>query len=310
MPPPSISTSGMCGAGADFTCQGSGFGNCCGADNTCGHNADHCGTGCQPGFGYCTFVSNDGTCGNNVTCEGSVFGSCCSKFFNCGDGSDFCGKGCHSDLGLCTQPSPTIRVAVSSTSVSTMATPSSSEACTFSPGLGDTTLASTPGPAVFNYSNTTYSFGFLSNAPGSLAYAELNATVDATDSFAFYQVSTSMEPPTIGCATFGYIYHIPSGLCVTANKTQGAYPDFQGSDMKLEPCYSCSVTEGPPQEQLFCTDAYTLDIYLPYQCMLFFEDTTFPNSFYGPTYGPGPVPTASTVLLDGGECIFLLFPLV
>jgi hypothetical protein len=28
----------------DFTCQDSGFGNCCGSNNTCGHDANHCGT--------------------------------------------------------------------------------------------------------------------------------------------------------------------------------------------------------------------------------------------------------------------------
>jgi hypothetical protein len=86
MLPPPISTGGMCGARVDLTCEGSFFGNCRGSDNTCGTDAAHCGTGCQSDFGYCTFVSNDGTCGNNVTCEGSVFGSCkssgpCSLYF-------------------------------------------------------------------------------------------------------------------------------------------------------------------------------------------------------------------------------------
>lgn len=235
----------------------------------------------------------------------------CSEFFFCGTGPEFCGTNCHPDFGLCTRPSLTISsIASPSTTVASTAVPSSSGACTFSPGLGNTTLASTPGPAVYSFTGTVYSFGFLNDTVGSLAYAEFNPTANASDQFAFYQVSTLIAPPSIGCATFGYIYHIDSGLCVTANKTGNAYPDFEGADMALEPCYSCSTTLGPPEEQLFCTDEYTLGLYDPYQCVLFFGDTTFPNSFYGPTYGPGLGPTVSTVLIDGGECIFLKFPLV
>jgi hypothetical protein len=109
--------------------------------------------------------------------------------------------------------------------------------------------------------------------------------VNATEQFAYYQVSTNIEPPSIGCSTFGYIIDVDSGLCLTANKTQGAYPDFEGTELMLEPCYSCSTTGGPPQEQLFCSDFYTQGVYDPYQCMLFFGDATFPDSFYGPTYG-------------------------
>jgi hypothetical protein len=232
----------------------------------------------------------------------------CSEFFFCGSDSSFCGTGCQPDLGLCTQPSSTVSIPSSSTSVSSTAVPSTSGACTFTPGLGDTTLASIPAPAVYNSSGIVYSFGFINNNVGALAYATHNPSASATDQFAFYQVSTNIAPPTIGCASFGYLYQVDSGLCVTANKTGNAYPDFQGADMALEPCYSCSTTGGPPQEQLFCTDAYTVGVFDPYQCVLFFGDATFPDSFYGPTYGPGPAPAESTVLLDGQECIFLLFP--
>jgi hypothetical protein len=61
-----------------------------------------------------------------------------------------------------------------------------------------------------------------------------------------------------------------------------------------------------PQDQLFCTGGYTVGLYAPFECALFYGDTALPNSFYGPTYGPGPGPTQSTVLIDGGDCVFLL----
>ncbi|KAH8763976.1 hypothetical protein F5882DRAFT_383452 [Hyaloscypha sp. PMI_1271] len=307
-PPSPSSTGAMCGAGVNLSCQGSDFGNCCGSDNTCGHDAKHCGTGCQIDFGFCTNTSNDGSCGNNVTCRDSVFGDCCSEFFFCGSDPSFCGTGCQPDLGLCTQPSSTVSIPSSSTSVSSIAVPSTSGACTFSPGLGDTIQASIPAPAVYTSSGIVYSFGFINNNAGSLAYATHNPSGIATDEFAFYQVSTNIAPPTIGCTSFGYLYQIDSGLCVTANKTGNTYPDFQGSNLALEPCYSCSTTLGPPQEQLFCTDAYTVGVFDPYQCILFFGDTTAPDSFYAPTYGTGPNLVKSTVVIGGGECIFLLFP--
>jgi hypothetical protein len=232
----------------------------------------------------------------------------CSESFFCGSDSSYCGTGCQPDLGLCTQPSSTASTPSSSTSVSSTAVPSTSGACTFSPGRGDTMLASTPAPAVYTLSGIVYSFGFLNNAAGSLAYATYNPSENATDQFAFYQVSTDIAPPTIGCSSFGYLQQVDSGLCVTASKTGNVYPDFQGASMALEPCYSCSNTLGPPEEQLFCTYAYSVGLFDPYQCVLFFGDTTSPDNFYLPSYGPGPTPEQSTVHIDSGDCIFLLFP--
>lgn len=48
-----------------------------------------CGDGCQGGWGYCTNVSNDGTCGFGVTCLGSQFGDCCSQYMICGSDGMF-----------------------------------------------------------------------------------------------------------------------------------------------------------------------------------------------------------------------------
>lgn len=187
--------------------------------------------------------------------------------------------GCHPDLGQCSTPSPT----TSSLPVETGCPANMTQ--TFAPGttpaaIGNTILASIPNPAVFNFSDVIYSYGFLSPGIGSLAYAETNASTPATDILAFYE--SPDLPSTIGCATFGYVYSVTSGLCLTANATAGAYPEHQGASVSLQPCEIYNCTE-PPVEQLFCSDEYTIGVYDPYQCMLFFGDTTFPNSFYGPT---------------------------
>ncbi|KAH6713480.1 hypothetical protein BKA61DRAFT_75395 [Leptodontidium sp. MPI-SDFR-AT-0119] len=102
--PTAISPEGICGGTSGYTCQDSVFGNCCSALGYCGHSAEYCGNGCQSTFGYCTDISNDGTCGNGVTCVGGVFGNCCSEFYFCGSGSDFCGTGCRPKFGECGTP--------------------------------------------------------------------------------------------------------------------------------------------------------------------------------------------------------------
>ncbi|KAH3917922.1 hypothetical protein HBI56_178700 [Parastagonospora nodorum] len=49
-----VSTDGTCSGANGFTCQKSTFGNCCSQYGWCGKTTDHCGTGCQKGFGTCT----------------------------------------------------------------------------------------------------------------------------------------------------------------------------------------------------------------------------------------------------------------
>ncbi|KAF2834020.1 hypothetical protein CC86DRAFT_278769, partial [Ophiobolus disseminans] len=113
----STSTSGRCGSQFNgLTCKGSTFGDCCSKYNYCGKTADHCGTGCQAGYGTCTSssppavakVSTDGTCGGSkgFTCQGSVFGNCCSKNGWCGKTSAYCGTGCMSKFGSSSSTSP------------------------------------------------------------------------------------------------------------------------------------------------------------------------------------------------------------
>ncbi|PBP22529.1 chitin recognition protein [Diplocarpon rosae] len=247
-----IPTPSLCGErGNGGSCQDSGFGNCCGSDDTCGHDAAHCGTGCQPGFGYCTAISNDGTCGNGVSCIGSSFGTCCSEFYNCGNETAFCGTGCRLEFGSCgIDQSATTVSTPSSTSSSTLDyLPSATipPSCGLAydtgetpPSIGNTSLTSIPAPAVFTYLGNQYSFGFTGTNQDDKAYAVNNPETSATDQLAYYEVPLDMMPSVFSCTSFGYLYHQDSGLCVTANATSTTGPRFQGSELLLEPCGLCS----------------------------------------------------------------------
>lgn len=57
-----------------------------------GTTPQHCGNGCQTGYGTCSTpnsgkvsISKDGCCGGSkgYTCLGSVFGNCCSQYVSC-----------------------------------------------------------------------------------------------------------------------------------------------------------------------------------------------------------------------------------
>ncbi|KAJ8117835.1 hypothetical protein OPT61_g1055 [Boeremia exigua] len=132
-----VSTDGSCAGTGKQTCLGSTFGNCCSQYNYCGSTTDHCGTGCQSGFGNCggngavtskaptstvkpttsaaatptgttSKVSTDGTCAGTgkQTCLGSTFGNCCSQYNYCGSTTDHCNTGCQSGFGTCGSSSP------------------------------------------------------------------------------------------------------------------------------------------------------------------------------------------------------------
>ncbi|KAI0015970.1 glycosyl hydrolase family 61-domain-containing protein [Xylariomycetidae sp. FL0641] len=47
------SRDGRCGGDSGFTCQGSGFGNCCSPKGWCGSSLAYCSSGCQADFGTC-----------------------------------------------------------------------------------------------------------------------------------------------------------------------------------------------------------------------------------------------------------------
>ncbi|PBP15874.1 chitin recognition protein [Diplocarpon rosae] len=247
-----IPTPGLCGErGNGASCQDSGFGNCCGSDDTCGHDAAHCGTGCQPGFGYCTVISNDGTCGNGVSCIGSSFGACCSEFYNCGNETAFCGTGCRPGFGSCgigqsatTVSSPSSTLSSTFDSLPSATVPPSCglayDIGEMPPSIGNTSLTSIPAPAVFTYLGNQYSFGFTGTSPDDKAYAVNNPEAPATDLLAYYEVPLDMMPSVFSCTSFGYLYHQDSGLCVTANATSTTGPRFQGSELLLEPCGLCS----------------------------------------------------------------------
>jgi len=120
-----ISTDGRCGEGHGI-CPNN---KCCSKYGYCGTTDQHCGTGCQTGFGKCNSIttakttqtksktsttktktkiststptlkisingkcdSENGKCPNN---------QCCSKYGYCGTGSAYCGSGCQSAFGVC-----------------------------------------------------------------------------------------------------------------------------------------------------------------------------------------------------------------
>ncbi|KAL2891406.1 Endochitinase 1 [Ceratocystis lukuohia] len=110
------SPDGSCGGKTGFTCTGN---NCCSQSGWCGATSDHCGTGCQTGFGLCDSdapkeapkedkapktaeltPSPNGSCGGKTgfTCTGN---NCCSQWGWCGNTADFCGTGCQTGFGLC-----------------------------------------------------------------------------------------------------------------------------------------------------------------------------------------------------------------
>ncbi|KAL1837393.1 hypothetical protein VTJ49DRAFT_3933 [Mycothermus thermophilus] len=112
-PASNVTTDGQCGSNGKV-CTGGPFGECCSAGGWCGSTTDHCGAGCQPGFGTCSApsdVSSDGQCGsvNGKTCAGSAFGNCCSAGGWCGSSADHCGAGCQAAFGTgCTSGSGSV----------------------------------------------------------------------------------------------------------------------------------------------------------------------------------------------------------
>ncbi|CZS88288.1 uncharacterized protein RAG0_00006 [Rhynchosporium agropyri] len=175
--------------------------------------------------------------------------------------------------------------------------------------IGNGTLANLPTPAVYTYNEITYSFGFLGKTFGDKAYAEKNHEPTPTDGFAYYQVPNSILPATDECSNFGYLYHVDSGLCVTANATSnGEGPKFDGSELVLEPCGLCAGK--PDIDQRFCV-ASTEGIAnrdRPYQCLFFYGDFVNPLPYYGTVYGEGPDLAVATLNAGPGDCIWLLFP--
>ncbi|CAG8786918.1 17611_t:CDS:2, partial [Cetraspora pellucida] len=77
---------------------------CCSQWGYCGNTADFCdlNQGCQPDYGICGQISDDGSCGpdTNNRCPDNY---CCSQWGYCGNTPDFCdpNQGCQSGYGFC-----------------------------------------------------------------------------------------------------------------------------------------------------------------------------------------------------------------
>ncbi|CUS09967.1 unnamed protein product [Tuber aestivum] len=66
------SSSGQCGAAnGGLRCDASPGNSCCSAAGNCGDSADHCGTGCQAGFGTCGGAAASNTPGGEATSSAS-----------------------------------------------------------------------------------------------------------------------------------------------------------------------------------------------------------------------------------------------
>eukprot|EP00835_Amoeboradix_gromovi_P006139 NODE_670_length_5356_cov_0.415066.p2 type:complete len:164 gc:universal NODE_670_length_5356_cov_0.415066:1670-2161(+) len=95
---------------------------CCSQWGWCGVTVDHCGTGCQSGFGKCGFpvatqnvcptkYSTDGRCSADVACTD---GNCCSTYGYCGDSESHCVTNCYNqctgqpEVTLCSTTSTTL----------------------------------------------------------------------------------------------------------------------------------------------------------------------------------------------------------
>lgn len=112
------SPDGTCGPKANYTCNGSAFGQCCSSYDFCGNTTAHClpSHGCQPLYGECSAEPSnittpivDGLCGGSVTCSGGDWdGACCSKWGYCGFNDTYClvENGCQKGLGRCKEISP------------------------------------------------------------------------------------------------------------------------------------------------------------------------------------------------------------
>lgn len=146
----SISTTGRCGAQyKGLTCKGSTYGECCSKYNYCGGSSDHCGSGCQTGYGTCGStapkISTDGSCGGTkgFTCLGSTYGNCCKSGY-CGKTSAYCGTGCNAQFGSCSiaPVSSTPKASTSPTRAATPSVPSPSRVAT--PSLSSPSRAATP----------------------------------------------------------------------------------------------------------------------------------------------------------------------
>jgi hypothetical protein len=127
------------------------------------------------------------------------------------------------------------------------------------------------------------------------------------DSFAYYGVpgsSTDIYGGALTCTSTGFLYHVPSGLCVTARTNGTTYPIYDGSMSiyTLDICNTCGdngITPGTPQKnQYFCSLAQPLS--QPNLCLVLYGDLNAIDGYYGASQGTGSVAFPS---VNNGVCI-------
>ncbi|KAK8127960.1 hypothetical protein PG984_009068 [Apiospora sp. TS-2023a] len=97
---PVKTTDGTCGKkNGNTVCGDWPTGNCCSSSGWCGATAEYCSSGCQSGDCATGGETADGTCGlahKHATCGSWPAGSCCSAAGYCGNTQAHCGDGCQS----------------------------------------------------------------------------------------------------------------------------------------------------------------------------------------------------------------------
>lgn len=120
-------------------------------------------------------------------------------------------------------------------------------------------------------------FGYKSDTAGSLGYSGQ----PTGDNFAFYATGPSDQS---GCGQRGYLYHVRSGLCVTAVAPfLPVYPKYNGAVLQLYPCGSFS--SAPQEAQSFCGSEFFLNTG-SIVAIAFKGDIPDAGMYYGSNTGP------------------------
>ncbi|KAI9337719.1 hypothetical protein DFJ73DRAFT_798413 [Zopfochytrium polystomum] len=249
----------------DGSCAGNGKrchpGFCCSQYGYCGESEDHCGAGCQAGFGECwsggsssvvststtaassvdssppssstaaaastttLALTGDGACGGNG--RRCYPGYCCSQYGYCGTTDEFCGAGCQAGFGEC-GGSAASSSADASTTTSATSTSSQQSSTSMTTALQSSTSATTTTTALQSTTSTT-----TTAAAPAPTFESTNGQCGPTD---------GLCPLGLCCSEYGYCgasnYH-----CDTALGCNPLYGDCTGypQTASINVVFGCSV---------------------------------------------------------------------
>lgn len=111
-----------------------------------------------------------------------------------------------------------------------------------------------------------------------------------TDQFGFYVTGQSSYGQDMG-----YLYHVPSGLCLTKTQTSTAAPRFEGATLTLATCDASASS--PPASQQFVREYTDVNWF---DCIVGWDDQT--QTQYSLTGFPD-TPTTAVISQWGGWCL-------